>query len=531
MRLFDESREIKHPLPSMQLTRMLCVTFACLALRLGAQEQPSPPSASPPVQPPVQVPNDAAKTRVLTLEEVIKLALQHNLDIQITRFVPLFDLYTLNGYYAAYEPAFKGSFIRSSSASPGGFNPSSGLPSPTVIRNADNYSTDIAGTLPTGLTYDLSGPLTRQTGNVIPPSSEYSAQPTIRLSQPLLKNFWIDNTRFQIQLSKAQLKFDEWTLRLKIMTVVTSVKNAYYNLIAAREQVKVFEQALHLAEQLVAENRKRVAVGALAPLDEKQSESQAASAKADLLQGLQNLATQENVLKSLLTENFSEWADVAPIPAEPLVVVPEPLNLQESWRRGIAQRPEMQQAKLAVEKENITVKYGYNQLFPEVDLTGSYGHAALDPNFTDTLGDIRDGKFPSYTYGVVVTIPLGNTAARNSYKSSKASVKQTLLQLKQQEQNIVIAIDNDVKVVQSDLQRVDATREARIYAEAALEAEQKKLENGKSTSFVVLQLQSNLTSARSAEIQAQASYNIALEQLALDEGNTLQRNHIDLNIK
>ena len=82
-----------------------------------------------------------------------------------------------------------------------------------------------------------------------------------------------------------------------------------------------------------------------------------------------------------------------------------------------------------------------------------------------------------------------------------------------------------------NLQRVDATRKARIYAEDALVAEQKKLENGKSTSFVVLQLQSNLTTARSAEIRAQADYNIALEQLALDEGNTFERNHIDLKVK
>jgi len=132
---------------------------------------------------------------------------------------------------------------------------------------------------------------------------------------------------------------------------------------------------------------------------------------------------------------------------------------------------------------------------------------------------------------VVVTVPLGNITARNAYKSAKAGVQQGLLQLKQEEQTVLIAIDNDVKIVQSDLQRVDATREARIYAEAALEAEQKKLENGKSTSFIVLQLQSSLTTARSAEIQAQANYNIALEQLALDEGNTLERNHIDLQIK
>jgi len=130
-----------------------------------------------------------------------------------------------------------------------------------------------------------------------------------------------------------------------------------------------------------------------------------------------------------------------------------------------------------------------------------------------------------------VTVPLGNTGPRNARKVDRALRDQAQLQLKQLEQTIVIAIDNDIKIIRSDLQQVDATREARIYAKAALEAEQTKLEHGASTSFIVLQLQSNLTTARSAEIAALANYNVAIEQLALDEGSTLDRNRIDLQIK
>ena len=106
-----------------------------------------------------------------------------------------------------------------------------------------------------------------------------------------------------------------------------------------------------------------------------------------------------------------------------------------------------------------------------------------------------------------------------------------MLQLKKVESTIVVAIDNDVKTIRSDLLKVDSTRKARLYAEEALQAEQTKLEHGKSTSFVVLQLQNNLTAARSAEIRALADYNIALEQLAFDDGATLERNHIDLRVR
>jgi outer membrane protein TolC len=105
------------------------------------------------------------------------------------------------------------------------------------------------------------------------------------------------------------------------------------------------------------------------------------------------------------------------------------------------------------------------------------------------------------------------------------------LQAKKVEQSIVAAIDNDVKTVDADLLKVDITRKARLYAEEALQAEQTRLEHGKSTSFIVLQLQNNLTSSRSAEIRALADYNIALEQLALDEGATLEENHISLQVR
>jgi outer membrane protein TolC len=105
------------------------------------------------------------------------------------------------------------------------------------------------------------------------------------------------------------------------------------------------------------------------------------------------------------------------------------------------------------------------------------------------------------------------------------------MQLKQLEQNVLIQIENDIAVANTRFQQVDATREARIYAEAALDAEQKKLESGKSTSFVVLQLTKDLTTARSTEISALASYNNALAQLALDEGDTLERRHVSLEIK
>jgi len=126
---------------------------------------------------------------------------------------------------------------------------------------------------------------------------------------------------------------------------------------------------------------------------------------------------------------------------------------------------------------------------------------------------------------------LSNIGPRNQFKSGKVTEKQLLLQLKQLEQNVMVEIDNAVEAAKADWESVDATRQARTYAEAALDAEQKKYAVGKSTTFTVLQLQNNLTSARSQEIRALANYNQALANLAAAEGSSLQRDKLDLDAK
>ncbi len=138
---------------------------------------------------------------------------------------------------------------------------------------------------------------------------------------------------------------------------------------------------------------------------------------------------------------------------------------------------------------------------------------------------------PYYFIGGKLSVPLSNQGPRNNYKASKVSLQQLVLTLKQTEQSVLTEIDNDIITAKASYESVDATHQATLYAQDALDAEQKKLESGKSTSFVVLQLQNNLTSARSAEIAALATYNKALTALAKDEGTTLERRRIDVQVK
>ena len=151
-------------------------------------------------------------------------------------------------------------------------------------------------------------------------------------------------------------------------------------------------------------------------------------------------------------------------------------------------------------------------------MIGDVGYTGSDDEFSSAFRQVRDRDKLYYSYGAQVTIPLGNVGARNSLKSAKTTKEQLELQLKQLEQNVLISIENSLATARTSLERVEATRQARLYAEEALKAEQMKLEKGKSTSFIVLQLQRDLTSARSAEIRALADYNISLARLASNVG-------------
>lgn len=509
---------------------------------------------------------ESPQTRALSLEDCIQIALEHNLDVQIKRTEPGIAQFTLSGTYSSYDPALSFSGSHASSLSPGGLDPQ-GRPFAGTDGKTDSFSTGLQGLLPWGLTYNLGGTMADRYGtlpgtalvnstvitNTLIPTdggapisffaTNYSSVAVrnpfettagdvgaLTLRQPLLKNFWIDSPRLQIFLNKQNVKISELDVRLQIITTVSDVEQAYFDLIHAQEAVKVQQQALELAERLVAENRRRVEVGALAPLDSRQAESQAAASRADLLAAQSTRGTLERVLKNLLSDNYNDWAKVTVQPTDALLAIPQSFNLQESWRIGLTQRPDLLQAKLNLEKQGYIVRYQKNQLFPELDLVGSYGYSASAREFSGAFSQIGSADNPFYSVGAQVTIPLGNTGVRNSYKAAKATKEQIGLQLKQLQQGTLIKIENAIAVAGTSFQRVGATREARLFAEAALEAEQTKLEKGKSTSFVVLQLQRDLTTARSTEIRALADYNIALARLAQNEGSTLERRGISLQV-
>ena len=342
----------------MQLLPSLVVPFIVVTATLGAE-------------------SDSSARRVMTLEDCIQAALQHNFDVQIKRFSPEISRYTLSASYGGYDPTFSFSGEHDFNLSPGGVD-AQGRPFQGTESESDRLSSGFQGLLPWGLFYNVGGTVSDQNtlrpfsvADPTSPVTKIDASPIfdtnqatiigyslttnyagtitgftpsevsfgnlgfLQLRQPVLKNFWIDTTRLNVAINKRNLKISELDLRFQIMNTVTLVEQAYYNLIFALESVKVQQKALELAERLQSENKKKVEIGALAPLDEKQAEAQVAQSRADLLAAQNTLAIQQNVLKNLLTDDYKAIHDTDLVPAESLVAVPQSFNLQEIGRAHV----------------------------------------------------------------------------------------------------------------------------------------------------------------------------------------------------
>lgn len=487
-----------------------------------------------------------ANTRPLSLPECIEFALSQNLDLKIEHLVADAAGYNLSGAYGAYSPVLSFDAQHGYVSEPGDFDPRKFNPYFPVELKTDTIGPALSGQLPLGLSYSLSASAIAQNARTdfnsdtedasaypggIRQTNNYLAAPSLTLRQHLLKDFWIDSARETLLVRRKELGMSQQALRFQIMKTVLAVEVSYYDLVAARELVKVREKAVELRQQLVEETRRRVQVGDLPPLDSEQAEAQLQNALTALTSAREAYVAQQNCLKKLLTDDFREWADFDLQPADVLLALPAEVNRSESFRNALKNRPDLIEARLAVEKQAVVVKFQHNQLFPSLDLVGRYGGLGVDANSGRAVSQAFSFSNPDYFYGVVLSFPLDNATERGNYRASRAAKQIAELQLKKAEQEVLVQIADYINRVHSCFSQVGSTRKARSFAEAALAAEQKKLQNGLSTSFFVLQAQETLTAARTAELQALAEYNRTLAQLAYADGSTLDRHHLALEGK
>jgi len=309
------------------------------------------------------------------------------------------------------------------------------------------------------------------------------------------------------------------------------VATAYYELVYAIENHQAAVENRELARELLDQNRIQEKVGTMSPLDVIQAEAGVAESEQAVITTARAIKDNQNTLKRLICQQVSEFGSATLVPVDYPPVEMVALDVAESTRRALQIRPDYQSAYHALQSQNITVQFDRNQLWPQLNLQGSYAANGFGTAFADYAQNTAGGSSPTWTVGVVVSLPLGNRQARANYHIAKLDADQLLLSLKSLEQNIVVAVDDAVGHVETNLKSVEAARAATRLAQESLDAEKKKLLAGTSTTFLVLQAQTQLETARVAQIRAEADYHESLVALDVAEGTILAKNNIVLDEK
>lgn len=472
----------------------------------------------------------AETERTISLNECIQRALRYNLDLRIAKAEPEIAKAKLRGASAAYyDPNLSVRGGRSSDTQPGGVDEHNRAFAGSE-QETDSFSSSILGRTPTGASIGLRSFLNDSEGtNSSGAFTHANGAVFAEIRQPLLKDLLIDDGRLIIRISHQELHVSRLELQGEIMRLVSQVESAYIDLIAARANLTVRREAEALAAKILDGDLKRIAATTLAPNDAKQSEAQLEARRVGVLQARQTVYLLENSLKSLFTADFAIWRDIRLLPDPSFVSGKSAtLEINVSWERALLSRPDLRQAQLDLETQGLILRHAKQARLPSLDVVGRYGLAGSGRDRNAVRRGIEQHTGPSWSLGVEISFPLTNGRAHNDYRTAQLRLGQHLAALRQLEQNILIEIDDAHRAAELAQERVAAAQRAEQLASEAVEAEEKKLSTGRSTTFVVLLLQNNLTEARLQKVLADAQYERALVQLALSEGSTLERHKIDV---
>ena len=478
----------------------------------------------------------------LTLDEAIERALDRNLDIAVERLSPqVLDL-TLAQAQAFYRPTFSTDFTGSSRTSPSSTQLDGGL---SVETDSSVFNSSIEQPVEWGGgALDVSWNNNRtDTSNAFSSfNPSYRSNFAASYSQPLLRGFRIDSNRQQLQVTQINRDISDIDLEETIANTVAEVRSAYWDLKYAVASVAVQQQALDLAEQLVRDNRARVEIGTLAPIDVVQAQSEAAARRQTLAQAEQTRRTAELALKRLIVGGTDDelWnAEINPV--DQPVIEAAPIDIEAAVRTALDQRTDLGRVRRQQDINDINVRALQNNTLPALDLVGTLQLAGqggtrfvrqglggrvgsvIPGGFGDAINQLVDGQFPTWTVQLNLSYPIGQSSADAAHARARLQVRQTEAQLRQIELQAATEVTNAALQIDAIQKRIDAARAARELAEEQLNAEESKFEVGMSTNFFVVQAQRDLSTAQDTELRAILDYQKALIEFDRVQRTSLSR--------
>ncbi|HWN08189.1 MAG TPA: TolC family protein [Pyrinomonadaceae bacterium] len=516
----------------------------------------------------------------ISVREALAMALENNKDIEVARHNVKIAEFDLTGARGAYDPRLSSSTYYERIVSPISSFLSGG--SNGAVTQTDYTGTArLEGLAPKfGGNYRLEFSSIRLTTNnqFAALNPQYPTGLTFSYTQPLLRGLRFDNNRRLIEIAKKSLSLTDAQFRQRAIETITNVQRAYWDLAFALRNLQVQRDAVRDSRTQLEHNQRLVREGSLAPIDVVASEAQVAGFEQTLFSSLEEVSRAENNLKNLIAENQqSEIWKVSLVPTDPVELAPPGISLPEALKAAMDNRPELQQSTVIRDINQIDQKYFREQTRPAVDLVGSYGMLGLAGSasggvnpFTSSSTELRDrvnqlldraqlplltpqpvqgisadliggynqsiqnllgNNFNNFRVGVQISLPLRNRTAEAQLGRSLVEGQRIATQREQLEQTIQVEVRNALQAVRSAEARLRAAGIARNASEQQYQSEQRKLDAGQSTVFLVLERQTALTTARGNELKAQTDLNKAIAELQRATGNALTSNSIVVRVR
>jgi outer membrane protein TolC len=486
----------------------------------------------------------------MSLDECIAKALKDNLGVAIQVLGPEISAQALNQAQEKYIPSLSLSFqSRKTENAAYSYLDS---PGDSSINRTQNFNFLTANqTLPTGgtLRLDFTGyrTTTNQRGRTIDP--RFGTTMAFQLSQPLLRNFGFRVNQREILVARNNLGVSEESLKNTLINTVFNVESAYWSLVYSIENLAVRRQSLQLAKDLLEKNQRSVEVGTLAPMEVLSAQAEVATREADLIQAETQISSNEDQLRLLLHITGDEDKGLsALVPKDkPTYVVREAI-LEEALAAAIENRTDLKIAQIGLETDRLSLSYAKNQTLPDLNLSASYSSPGIDGTRIFYIGSPLEGNvdytvpgdiggaikqtfkftYPNWNVGLTLSLPLANVFSRAALAQARLNLRQSMLDLENQKDQVYLEIKNAVRSVEANYKRILAFTKARELSEQKLAAEEEKRRVGMSTNYMVLSYQRDLANARISELNSIVSYNVSVASLEKAMGTSLKSKNIKL---
>jgi outer membrane protein len=488
----------------------------------------------------------------LTEEEAIRLVLESNLNVYVSRFTPKLAESDILGAARIFDPkfAFTGGVARS--VQPQASNFINLTQSLTNLNHQANFS--YSQLFETGTNFQVAWDNTRTSNNslrnLINPYMYSTLSAT--LTQPLLRNFGMLPNNYQVRIAKNNRMVDNFAFEQNLVTMISNVQNLYWELVFSRDDIKVKQSSLDLAIKTHSDNQRQVEIGTLAPIELVKSETEIANRRQDLLVAQYSFQQSVNQFKTFISSANDPGTVAATVEPLDQPLPPDSLknfDLAQAVAYAIEARPEIKQLQKQLDNADIQTRVAHNQLLPRLDFQASYGTSSLEgqsvnvnpltgevlgmgPNSGTGLGSglssLFSGKFPNYSAGVTLEIPIRNRGAQADYTKAYVSKLQAEKQLQASQQQVALAVRNALTQMEMKREQIAIAKRARELQEKTLDAEQKKFQLGTSTIRFVLEEQRNLALLQSNEIRALVDFTKAKKALDQSMGKTLEVQNIKI---